>query len=242
MRKLIFTATLSGLALLFAQAQPILTETGLFDDFSTELSYISDATTGRGIYWRTSIPEQTITRDYKNKQLLVKMTQKKWEYKPFTVSFGDSNGEAEGGIPYTIDLSGNGKYSFDITNYGTEGISVRVKCIDLENREIDCSAGAKDFGEIWKYQTQIIVLPGETVTMKAGTPNGAGGGVFNTCDFTAEVWGDYLGGHVIRTNCDIRHIKSINLAVLNAAKDPNDSHALPLNDGQFSISNFRVGK
>jgi len=43
MRKLIFTATFSGLALLVAQAQPILTETGLFDDFSTESTYIADA-------------------------------------------------------------------------------------------------------------------------------------------------------------------------------------------------------
>jgi hypothetical protein len=220
---------------------PALTEFGMFDNFSTETDYLSDKLSGRGLYWGTIYPEQTITRDYRNKQLLVKMTQKKWEYYPFGLSFGDSNGAAEGGDPYTIDLSGNGKYSFDITNKGTEGISVRVKCIDLQNREIDCSPGAANFGEIWKYQTQIIVLPGETVTMKAGAPNGAGGGILNTCNFTKEVWGDYTGGHVIRTDCDLKHIKSINLVVLNAAKDPNDLHALPLTDGFFAISNFCVG-
>jgi hypothetical protein len=241
MKKILFTTVLLSLAIVFAQAQPKLTSLGFYDDFSTKTNYIADAATGRGLYWTTAFPEQTLTRDADNKLLKVKMTQKKWEYHPFSVTFGDSNGEAEGGDPYTIDISGNGAYSFDITNNGTEDISVRVKAIDLENHEIDCAPGAKDFGEIWKYQTQIEVPPGQTVTMKAGAPNGAGGGILNTCDFTKEVWGDYLGGHVIRTNCDLKHIKAINLAVLNAAKDPKDSHALPLADGQFTISNFRVG-
>jgi hypothetical protein len=241
MKKLFLSAAALSFTIVFTQAQPKLTGLGFYDDFSTKTNYVADAATGRGLYWTTAFPEQTLTRDAANKRLTVKMTQKKWEYHPFTVTFGDSNGPAEGGDPYTIDLSGNGAYSFDITNTGSEGISVRVKAIDLENREIDCAPGAKDFGEIWKYQTQIEVPPGKTVSMKAGTPNGAGGGILNTCDFTKEVWGDYIGGHVIRTNSDIKHIKAINLAVLNSAKDPKDSHALPLTDGQFTISNFRVG-
>ncbi|MEI8115750.1 MAG: hypothetical protein WCI54_19110, partial [Bacteroidia bacterium] len=187
MKKLFLSAAALSFTIVFTQAQPKLTGLGFYDDFSTKTNYVADAATGRGLYWTTAFPEQTLTRDAANKRLTVKMTQKKWEYHPFSVTFGDSNGAAEGGDPYTIDLSGNGAYSFDITNTGTEDISVRVKAIDLENHEIDCAPGAKDFGEIWKYQTQIEVPSGQTVTMKAGAPNGAGGGILNTCDFTKEV-------------------------------------------------------
>ena len=240
MKKYFFTATALTFVIAFAQAQTKLTQFGLFDDFSSTSEYIADSASHRSLHWWTSYNEQKITRDSANKQLQVKMTQGAYQYHAFGVSFGDSNGTATGG-ENTIDLSGNGKFSFDITNTGTQGISIRVACIDLQNRQVDCIGGATNFGDIWKYQTQIQVLAGTTVTFEAGTPNGAGGGVINTCDFTTGVWGDYEGGHIIRTDCDLKHIKAINLTVLNAAKNPGDGHALALTDGRFSISNFSVG-
>ncbi len=48
MRKLLFTSAISGLAGLSAQAQPILTETGLFKDFTTDSAYIADRAAARG--------------------------------------------------------------------------------------------------------------------------------------------------------------------------------------------------
>lgn len=212
---------------------------GASDDFNTDVEY-NDPESGRGVYWWAEESTQTITRDSDNEQLLVEMTQALGMYTPFGVGFGDSNGEAAGGTPYTIDLSQNGTFSFDVKNIGTESIAVRVACIDVNDRLRDSSPGATEFGQIWQYQTQIIVQPGDSMTFEAGTPNSAGGGKSNSGDFTLDVWGDY-GTHIIRTDCDLTKIKGINITVLNGEKDPDDGHAVALTDGKFTISNFKVG-
>lgn len=240
MKKQIVTLVTLFFIAFLSQAQPVLTEYGAYDDFSTQDEYQKDASIFYGITWWGDATRHTITRDYTNNKLLVSMTQPRGMYVPFGIAFGDDNGATALGNPYTIDLSANGKFSFDITNTGTEALSVRVACQDVQNRQVDCSPGASGFNNIWQYQTQILVPIGETVTFEAGTQNGAGGGKTNTCDFTQDVWGDY-GTHTIRTDCDLKHIKSINLTVLNAAKDPGDGHALALTDGKFTISNFIVG-
>lgn len=87
------------------------------------------------------------------------------------------------------------------------------------------------------------------MTFKAGTPNDAGAGLKNNCDFNNGVWGDYgdpgVYPHVnfgIRTDCDRSKIKGINITVLNAAKNSKDFHNLPLVNGKLALSNFRVGE
>jgi hypothetical protein len=230
-----------------AMSQPTLTDTELWEDFSTQTDYVADATSGRGLYWWGEQNIHTLTRDYTNKELDVTMTQQAYQYKPFGVSFGDDNGAAPGGVPNTIDLSGNGKFSFVIKNTGTEAISVRIACQDVNDRLVDCSPGALVFGDIWKYQTQIEVPVGRTVLFKVGTPNGAGGGIINNCDFANGVWGDYgVNPHVIKRPgdadfCDLTKIESIIITVLNAAKNTTDGHNLALTAGEFSISDFRIG-
>jgi hypothetical protein len=230
-----------------AFSQPTLTDTELWDDFSTTTDYVADNVTGRGLYWWGEQNVHTLSRDYANKELDVTMTQQAYQYKPFGVSFGDDNGAAAGGVPNTIDLSANGKFSFVIKNTGTEAISVRVACQDVNKRLVDCSPGALVFGDIWKYQTQIEVPVGQTVLFKVGTANGAGGGIINNCDFANGVWGDYsVTPHVIRRPgdvgyCDLTKIESIIITVLNAAKNSTDGHNLALTAGAFSISDFRVG-
>ncbi len=235
-----YTAAAFALTLMFAKAQPVLTNTGLFDDFSSENPpVIVDPATGFGLYWWGKDGQIALTPDPANKQLKVVMTQPAYQYNPFGVGFGDSNGDGTG-TPNTIDISKNGTFSFDIKNSGTQGLQVRILAQDVNGGNADCIKGATAFGDIWKYQTQIQVPAGKTVKYIAGTPNGAGGGIMNNCDFTKSVWGDY-GTHTIRTDFDLTKIKSINITVLNMEKLPSDGHALALTDGNFSISNFRVG-
>jgi len=246
MNKNILLASTLVLGALASNAQPLLTDSSAYDDFSTKTEY-SSSEPGRGIYW-WSAKSQKLTRDWENSELDVVMTQGEYQYVPFGVGFGDSNGVAAGGAR-VIDISKNGKWSFTIKNTGTQGVSVRVACQDVNNKLIDCATTPPGmaFDGIWAYQTQIEVLAGKTVTFQAGTPNGAGGGKYNTCDFTKGVWGDYGTptyphiGSAIRTDCDLTRIKGINITVLNAAKNNVNSHALALTDGQFSLSKFKVG-
>jgi len=243
MKKLLLaTATLAS-AFMSAHAQPKLTEVGLLDDFSTGTNYTSDAATGRGIYWSGTQNEQTITRDSKNKQLLVRVNQHKGWYKSFNCSFGDSNGAAPGGIPYTIDISENGMFSFDVKNNSLkDSVAVRFSCLDLEDRAVTHNPGIpiSKYNDNWIYQMQVVVQPGQTVTLKAGTPNSAG--TINTGNLVGGEWADYGSNpHRIRTDCDLKHIKGFNFVVLNAAKDA-DAHASALLDCPIAISNFRVGR
>ncbi|MCX6181415.1 MAG: T9SS type A sorting domain-containing protein [Bacteroidetes bacterium] len=240
-KKFLLGATLV-LGAIAAQAQPELSTVAVFDDFSTKTEYTENALTGRGIYWWAS-PGQTLTRNSEIKGMDVVMSQGAYQYKPFGVGFGDSNGALPGGSPFTIDISKNGTFSFDVKNTGTEGLSVRVACQDTLNRMVDCSPGATTWDDgVWKYQIQFIVPAGETVTMKVGTPNGAGAGEINNCDFTNGFWGDYgVTPHRIRHDCDLTHIKGINITVLNSEKNDVDAHNVALLNGKFTISNFRVG-
>jgi hypothetical protein len=220
----------------FVNAQSVLTEFGLFDDFSSSKNYVSNATNGRSLIWTTdNNEERTLTRDSANKRLLVRTTQEKENYHSFGVSFGyDSEGK-----PYTIDLSANGKFSFDIANMGIEGLAVRISCVDIYDRQIDCSAGAV-WVNPWYYQWQILVAPGSSVTFEDGTANDAGGKLKNICNFATGLWGDYVN-KVMRNDCDLRHIKSIEITVINSAINGSDYHAYPLTNGLLSISNFSVG-
>ena len=242
MKKIYLTAYLSLVVMLSCIAQPNLSNVGVYDNFSTAMELTTDVVTGRGIYWWNGLG-QALTRNSVNSRLDVVMTQGAYQYVPFGVAFGDDNGVAAGGVPYTIDLSANGLFSFDITNVGTQGLSIRVACQDVNNKLVDCSPGAVVFGDIWKYQTQIEVPIGQTITFEAGTANGAGGNIINNCDFANGVWGDYgTNPHIIRTDCDLTKIKSINITALNAAKNiPGDGHNKALTDGRFSITNFKVG-
>jgi len=239
MKKQLITSAVLIFSAITIQAQSVLTEFGFYENFSSEEELITDLETERGLFWRSE-SLQTLTRNSVDSSLDVVMSQPRGMYTPFSVSFGDSNGALTGGAPYTIDLSGNGTFSFDIVNTGTDTISVRVACIDTEDRMIDCSPGALNFGQIWMYQTQVLVLPGETVPFAAGSNNNAGGGIKNNCDFAHGVWGDY-GVHLIRTDCNLRKIKGVNITVLNGQKDLGDGHALALENGEFSIKNIMVG-
>jgi len=227
-------------------AQPLLSNIDVFDDFSTATDLVSDPSTGRGIYWWDDNSLIAINRNSLTGKLDVVMTQPAYSYTPFGVGFGDDNGAIVGGNPYTIDLSNNGTWSFEIENTGTEGLSVRVAAIDINNRMIDCIESptiipnANFGGEAWKYQTQIEVSVGQKITFEAGTPNDAGAGIINNCDFANGMWGDY-GTHTFRYDYDLTKIKGINITVLNAEKNTTDYHNLALTDGRFSISNFRVG-
>lgn len=243
MKKISVTLVCLAGFLAMGNAQPLLNNYSAFEDFSTETEYVKDAQSNFGLtWWTTTNANIVLTRDFANKELDVTMPQGAYQYNAFGISFGDSNGAAAGGTPNTIDLSGNGIFSFDIQNTGTEGLSVRVSCTDINNLQVDCSPGAKDFSQIWSYQTQMIVPAGEKLRFEPGTPNGAGGGTINNCDFADGVWGDYgTSPHIIRTDCDLKRIKQINITVLNSEKNTVDYHALPLVNGQFSISNFIVG-
>jgi len=250
MKKQLTTLAYISFACFSAFAQPQLNANGFFDDFSLTADYVENAETGRGIYWWNEA-NQTITRNPTNKSIDVVMTQANRGYVPFGVGFGDSNGEAAGGTPYTIDISKNGKFSFDITNHSTkEDISIRIVCIDVQNRQVSHNSpvGGYVFNDNWRYQMQVLVPMGQTVTFTTGSPNGEG--TLNAGDFVGGNWADYgsrtglpePNHHPIRTDCDLTQIKGINLTVLNASKPAsNDYHNLALTDGNFSISNFKVG-
>ena len=257
MKKILLTAATFAVAAANAFAQPELTANGVYDDFSTYPEY-NDPETGRGIYWWGSKGVNSVTRDTANNQVLVKATQGEYQYVPFGVSFGDDNGALPGGVPNTIDLSQNGVWSFDVTNYGTESIYLRVAAQDNQNRILDCTPIPNpnnlpfDNLDVWKYQVQMLIPAGKTLTFKAGTPNGAGGGKLNNCDFANSVWGDYgtIGwdpvtkthpGAAVRTDCDITKIASISFTPMNALKKAGDGHSYALTAGNFGISNLRVG-
>lgn len=247
------TALVASLGISYAQ--PELTEKGAFDDFSTTLDY-SEPSTGKGIYWWGQKGVNTVQRDPDKRQLLVHATQSEYQYVPFGVSFGDDNGDLPGGVPYTIDLSENGKWSFDITNYGKEDLFLRVSCQDNQDRIVDCipipnpTNLAFDKLDVWAYQVQLQILAGQTITFKAGTPNDAGKGKLNNCDFANGSWGYYTAwdpvnqthpGASVRQDCDLTKIKGITFTPMNAAKNKTDFHALALLDGNFGISNFKLG-
>lgn len=261
MKKILLTAATFAVAVANAFAQPEITSNGVYDDFSTVDEY-NDPETGRGIYWwGTPVSVRggginSVTRDAVNNQIIVKATNPEYQYTPFGVSFGDDNGALPGGVPNTIDLSQNGVWSFDITNYGTENILLRVACQDYLDRVLDCieipNPNNLEFDalDVWKYQVQILIPAGKTVTFKAGTANGAGGGMINNCDFTKSVWGDYgvwnnvtkkHDGAGVRKLCDLTKIKGISFTPMNARKKPGDGHSYALTAGNFGISNFRVG-
>jgi hypothetical protein len=246
MKRLVITAAALTIPLMSVFAAPEIKTDGFYDDFSTQTEYSSTTETGRGIYWwKSTNGKQTLTRDYTKNRLIAKISQPKGNdgFEPFGVVFGDDNGAASGGTPFTIDISKNGIWSFDMKNIGTVGLAVRVLCTDVNNKMIDCDKGATVFADIWKYQIQAMILPGDSITFKAGTPNDAGGAKNNLCDFTKGVWGDYgVNPHQIRTDCDLKKIKGINITVLNAEKAPApDYHPLALVDGLLAISNFKVG-
>lgn len=235
---------------LYCISQPKLTDKGVFDDFSTKDEYTVPGT-AKGIYWWATSGVNTVTRDSANGQVLVTATQAEYQYVPFGVGFGDN-----GGIPNTIDLSQNGTWSFDITNHGTENIYLRVACQDNQQRLVDCTPIPNpnnlpfDNLEVWAYQVQIYVAAGAKVTFRAGTPNGAGKGYLNNCDFANGSWGYYTAwdpvtqshpGAAVLYTCDLTKIQGISITPMNAAKNPVDYHALALTNGNFGISNFRVG-
>jgi hypothetical protein len=255
MKKIAISLSILFIGLGSIYAQPNLTATSVFDDFSTANEY-NDPTTGRGIYWWGQTGVNTVTRDATKGELTVHATQAVYQYVPFGVSFGDDNGALPGGVPYTIDLSSDGTWSFDITNYGTESLFLRVACVDNEDTIVDCNpiptpAGvAFDQLRVWAYQVQILIPAGSTVTFEAGTPNGAGGGELNNCDFANGVWGDWgvwnatTQTHIgagVRRRCDLTKIKGISFTPINSAKNTVDQHALALVNGYFGISNFKVG-
>jgi hypothetical protein len=250
MKKNLLIVSFCLLIFVAAFGQPELTKTGLYDDFSTKTDYSLPGTT-KGIYWWTQSGTNSVMRDTAKKQLMVHATQAEYQYVPFGLSFGTENGALA-----TVDLSKNGKWSFDITNYGTENLFLRVACQDIHDTLVDCNpipnaAGVPfDNLNVWAYQVQISIPIGKTVTFKAGTPNDAGAGNYNNCDFANGVWGDYgtwdpiSKTHVgagIRTNCNLAKIKSISFTPMNASKNSVDQHALPLLSGLFGISNLRVG-
>jgi hypothetical protein len=253
MKKIIIFFTL--FYTLICGAQPVLTDNSMFDDFSTAQEY-NEPATGRGIYWWGSAGSSTVDRNEATNELIVHATQGVYQYNPFGVGFGDDNGALPGGVPFTIDLTNDGTWSFDITNYGTEDLHIRVACQDIEDTVVDCSpiptpAGvAFDNLNVWAYQTQIRVPAGQTVTFNNGTPNDAGNNRLNVCDFTQMVWGDWgvwdnvsqthIGAGV-RKRCDMTQIKGFLITPLNAAKNTVDYHNLALTNGHFGISNFRVG-
>jgi hypothetical protein len=250
MNKYLLFAIALFLTISYTYAQSELTSTGIYEDFSSKKEY-SLPGTNKGIFWWTSSGSNSISRDTVKKQLIVHATQGEYQYVPFGLSFGTDNGAVA-----TIDLSKNGKWSFDITNFGTEDLFLRVACQDTHDTLVDCnpipnSAGVPfDNVRAWAYQVQILIPIGKTVTFKPGTPNDAGGGELNNCDFANGVWADYgqwdpnTKSHVgagIRTNCHKDKIKSISFTPMNAAKNTTDQHALALTNGFFGISNLRVG-
>lgn len=236
---------------MYGFGQPFINSTSVWDDFSTVSDY-TDPISSKGIYWWASAGVNSVTHDTTKKQLIVRATQAAYQYVPFGVGFGDV-----GGVPNTIDLTNDGTWSFDITNYGTEDLFIRVACQDDQQRLVDCNPIpnpnnlAFDNLNVWAYQVQILVPTGKTVTFKSNTPNDAGKGYVNNCDFSHGAWG-YWGtwdpqtqthiGAEVRTTCDMSRIQGINITPMNAAKNTTDGHALELINGHFGISNFRVGK
>ncbi len=108
------TAAFSMMFMLAQAQQPELTAVGLFDDFSTETPpFVADPITGFALNWWGKDGQITLTPDPANKQLKVQMTQAAYAYDPFGVGFGDSNGDGSG-IANTIDISGDGTFSFDM--------------------------------------------------------------------------------------------------------------------------------
>ena len=239
MKKQILTSMAVAMITMLSFAQPNLDENGFTDDFSTVTEYSDTGNVGI-FWWGETI--HNMTRDSDNSRLEIEMYQNQGMYTPFGVGFGDSNGELVGGDPYTIDISQNGQFSFDVENYGTQDLAIRVACIDENDNIIDYYNGTTVFGDVWRYQIQIIVPAGESMTFEAGTDNGAGGNHINTADFVGGIWARYdINPHVLSTDCDLTKIRGINITVLNGEKDPNDGHHIALTDGKFRISNFRLG-
>jgi len=243
--KAILLAGAASLMTVMSYAQPELTANTVFDDFSTVDEHTADAGIGRGLYWWGQNGVHTMNRNATENKLEIEMAVAAHQYAPFGVGFGDSNGADPGGTPYTINISQDGSFSFDIENTGSESLSLRVACIDNQDRSIDSDAGVTTWNTVWSYQIQVIVPAGGSTTFMAGSPNGAGGDHLNSGSFENGSWAFYsndpLTNHTIRRDCDLTKIKGVNITVLNGEKKPADGHALALTDGKFNISNFRVG-
>jgi len=92
MKKTLISETLT-LATFAMQAQPMLSDVAVYDDFSTQTEYSVDE---QGtIYWWVTAGKQVVTRDSENKQLDVSMSQVAYQYIPFGVGFGTTAGTEE---------------------------------------------------------------------------------------------------------------------------------------------------
>lgn len=215
--------------------------TGCKDDFNSTTDYALGAT-GKGLFWWKPADAPgiyTLTRDSVNKKLSVAVVQPKGSYKPFGVSFGDTEGDGTG-TPYTADMSGDFTYLMTVKNNGSTDVAIRLAAQDISSNVIDLNSNPTPVGDAWKHNIDMIVPAGGSQTIKVGTINSQGvalSGTFNggtTVDWTTTP-------PTVKTTFDQTKVKGINVTALSTQQDPVTYEPLAWS-GSIDITSFAVGK
>lgn len=166
-----------------------------------------------------------------DKALDVTLNIKANRYEPINISFGLISGT---NTKRTMDLSKNADYELVIKNTGSAKIIVRFGANDVNGNQISLN-GTPTSASAWAATIQMEIEPGETSTLKQGTPNGNGLsnlGTFSGC--TGVAWNK--GVATILTNFDHTKVAGVDIIVIDGAHNP------PANlKGSIQILKVKVG-
>jgi hypothetical protein len=236
MKKLLLSLFLSGTAV-YAGAQCSTsgkTDGAIYDDFSS-------ATVPAGLTYSANPAIASITRDAANSELDLVVSQAQGDYQAVQISFGKDPVTDK---TNTIDLSSDATYDLTITNDDPSvTINLGLSILDTNGNYLNVDPKYNDADptpafEAWNFPINLILSPGESKTMTAGTQAGAGilSGTFT--DAARANWSN----STYETSFDFTAVGTINLIFIN-----NDNTGDPLYqpytivDVPIRISDIRIG-
>ncbi len=242
--KKIFTSVALVAMYFFSHAQPIVTDKGMQDDFSTDTEY-TDPVSGKSLFWWPKAGDGTpssfvyaLTRNSITKSLDIVVNQALGKYEPFGVGFGDG---------YSIDITSNSKYILTVKSDASNTQTVKFRlCVQDENgnlidSDISAAGGTQPvFADAWKYSIDMLVAPGATKTLQINVTNASGNNTKLNGQFGGGLWANYVGGGAWSNACNLAKVKGFNLTVVNSKADAS-YNPLALVNHKMSVTLLKVG-
>lgn len=214
---------------------------GVYDDFSSKQP-IYHQSTGEGFFdfGNDSLGSVITTmRDSATGMLDVKVSQPYAStpgtgYQPFGFSFGKDTSMTPA-KPFTVDLSNDATFSFDITNNSDSTLTVQFAVQDVNGNLINTDSTAKGttFGNAYKYALGTVMSggsplsPGETRTISGSLAKG--------------YYSNYSTSQYDST-FDYTQVQTILVTVVNGHQNAADGYKpFALDTAKVSIDNFKLG-
>lgn len=255
MKKILLVASVFSVTL-FAKAQTQTqtctvgyTATGIYEDFSSDTDPANEDNSGVFPWGEETLAgddnpafQAMVSRNATNGTLDARVTQGQNGYVPFGISFGD-NATTSG--PFTIDLSNDATYSVTVKNNSADTtIKFRMTIQDINDNVLDTDPkySTDTWGNAYKYTIEVVLAPGETKTLTAGSQGSGGTSLSGT--YTGAAYADYVAGQY-STTFDFTKVKNILFTVVNNTNTGTTTtpgyQPLAISNLSVSISDVRVG-